>query len=143
MELDRTSPRAGRNDPEAKEKNDKRRAAQRQLEADTREMLGDERYAQLERGRDGAYQQFHDLTEVFDLSENLADTAWGMRKSALETASVIRTDASLTLPEKREALRGIQQATRNALSGLLSDEYFQAYERKVGDWISGLTRLRN
>jgi hypothetical protein len=143
LEMDQNAPRPGRNDPDAKEKNENRRAAEQNLESDVQALLGDERYAQLKRAQDGAYRQLHDLIDVFELSESLAISAWEMRNAAIETANTVRRNDELTLVEKREALRRVQQETRDSLSILLSDEYFQAYDRKAGNWITDLARVRN
>lgn len=143
LALDEEHPRPGRNDPRAKEKNEDRRAAQKQLENDTRELFGDARFADFERARDGAYREFYDLAEVFDLSENIAINAWDMRRSAINTANQVRGNDELSVAEKRESLRAIQDETRSSLGAILSDEYLQAYEHKTGDWIDSLSRVRN
>lgn len=143
LALDDHYPQPRRGDPEAREKNAGRRAAQQELEGDLQELFGPERHAVYERSRDGSYQEFYDLTEVFGLSENVAINAWEMRQSAIETAENVRKNDQLTAVEKRDALRAVQQETRDSLRGILTDEYLQAYEHKTGDWIDGLSRIRN
>ncbi|NJO55500.1 MAG: hypothetical protein HC834_03130 [Rhodospirillales bacterium] len=107
----------------------------------TRELLGEERFAQFQRASDAVYPSLYDVGLRFAMPEATVDTAWQMQRDADAAARRIREDTSLTLVQRREGLRAIQQETQQSFQTLLGDEPYQTYRENGGDWLNELSRV--
>lgn len=111
------------------------------LENRIRELLGEERYAVMQQANDQNYVQLYDLAERFELPPQVVSQGLQMQRDAQAAGEQIRANADLTAAQRRDALRAIQQETRQAVEGLLGADAFYTYQRHGGDWINGLSAL--
>lgn len=118
-----------------------RQAAEAAMEERTRELLGDERFARLQRASDEVYPSLYDVGLRFQMPEATINTAWQMQRDADAAARRIREDTSLTLVQRREGLRAIQQETQQSFQNLLGDEPYQTYRENGGNWLNELSRV--
>ena len=89
----------------------------------------------------GTYAALFDLAERFELPANVIQQGMDMQQSAHTAAEQIRANTSLTTAQRRDALRAIQQETRQAVEGLLGADAFYTYQRHGGNWLNGLSAL--
>ncbi|HAV62539.1 MAG TPA: hypothetical protein DCY13_09265 [Verrucomicrobiales bacterium] len=127
--------------PEAAERQAARSAAERSLDDQTRELLGEERFAQLQRARDERFAPLYDVGLRFALPEATVNQAWQMQQDAGAAAQLIRDNQALTPVQRRDTLRTIQQETQQAFQNLFGDEPFQTYQEHGGGWLRDLGRL--
>lgn len=121
-----------------------RQAHERTTDDRIRELLGDERYAIMQQANQqngGSYVQLYDLAERFELPPQVVSQGLQMRQDAEAAGEQIRAHEQLTAAQRRDALRAIQQETRQAVEGLLGADAFYTYQRHGGDWINGLSAL--
>lgn len=143
LALDDEHPLPGRHDPGFEVMARARQEAEAGIEAQMKELLGEERFAAYDRSKQSDYQQLHELGDQFALPESKVNQAWEMQRMAINTAAQIRADDSLTPDEQRAALGAIQQETRQSFESLLTDEIFQAYRLRNGQWIDQLLPAGN
>jgi hypothetical protein len=118
--------------------------AERAMNDNIRQLLGDERFNLMQHANQpngGTYLALFDITERFELPANVVQQGMDMQQSAHTAAEQIRANTSLTTTQRRDALRAIQQETRQAVEGLLGADAFYTYQRHGGDWINGLSAL--
>lgn len=118
--------------------------AEQAMNDNIRQLLGDERFTLMQHANQqngGTYVALFDIAERFELPANVIQQGMDMQQSAHTAAEQIRTNSSLTPAQRRDALRAIQQETRQAVEGLLGADAFYTYQRHGGDWINGLSAL--
>lgn len=118
--------------PTDKAEKEKFDAAKKELNAQLKQVLGD-RYADYERAQDYTYQG------LYAVSKEATVAAYDMKKAAEAEAKKIGNDKSLTAEQRKAALQGIQQETRNSLRTTFGDKAFESYQKNPGAyWLKGL-----
>jgi len=119
----------------------KSRTAQlrQQAEAQTRELLGTEAYAALQRATDVRYEPLHRVTQRLGLPDSTAAQAYGIRCQADDAARRLRDDKSLSAEERQAALQAIGAETKQSLATALGTKGFAAYEKIDGGWMQQIS----
>ncbi len=112
--------------------------SEEQLQAKIKGVLGEERYAQYDRARDGDFGNLSRVTERYGLPADAAVQAFEARKAAVAAVEQIKQNASLPEPERRTALEFIQRETERALAQALGNEVLATYREHGGAWVAGL-----
>ncbi len=118
---------------------EKTEASALEHEARIRELLGPQRYADLERSSDPDYQTLYSLTKDHAMSPDLAGQVWGMRREVENQTTRIRQNPFLTAEQKNRALDAIRLETQGAISEGLGEPLLDDYQRQGGAWLMDLT----
>jgi len=117
-----------------------REAAQKDLDQNVKNILGEDRYREYKYDQDFSRSSLKDVVKEFNVPKDQAFKVFDIKAAAQEQAANIRKDQSLTPDQRQAALQAIQQETRNAVNQVLGsaagDKYFG-----VGSWMKGLGRL--
>lgn len=124
-------------DPQA---NLKIEAAASELEQQTRELLGPQRYGDFQRVSDPDYQVLFGLTREHDVPLTAANEVWDMRREVERQSNHIREDPLLTPDQKRRALAAIRNETQAAIIDVLGEPLLHDYQRQGGGWLVELTQ---
>ena len=109
--------------------------AQKTLNEQIRQSLGDERYADYERAQDYQFQQIHSSLKKADLGTGEAIQVYDMQKVAQDAALQLRGNQTLNEAERRERLRQIRNETESAIQqvvGTYGGEKFNPQATPVG-----------
>ncbi len=116
-----------------------RSEAEKAMREQIRSALGPERYADYVRSQDGDYQQLRNAARRFDLPPDTAKNLHALRDDVPRRAGAIADDASLSLEQKREALKRLAQDTRNLVRTTMGSEVADAYFKNNGmSWLGQL-----
>ena len=108
-------------------------------EAQTREVLGDDRYAALQRAIDHRYEPIYRVTQRLELPDATAAQAYDIRAQAEDAANRVRANESLATEERQMLLQVIGAETKQSLSATLGPKGLAAYEKIDGGWTQQLT----
>lgn len=124
----------------SKEDREKRDAAQKELDNNVKQLLGEDRYADYKREQDYAYKGMAKAAQRAGLSKDAAVKAYDMKKIAEDQASKVRNDKSLTSEQRQTALQGIRQETERSIQQVFGDQAFQSYKNgNNAYWLKGLS----
>ncbi|MBX3746120.1 MAG: hypothetical protein KF833_12515 [Verrucomicrobiae bacterium] len=123
-------------DPQAE---DRILAARIELEEQTRDILGEDRFPDYQRVQDGDYQVLYSLALLHQVPPNVATEVWEMRHTVQDHADQIRANPLLTVEQKQLALEAIRLETQAAIVDVLGQPLLEAYQRQGGDWLADLT----
>lgn len=97
-----------------------------------RRFLGAERFADVERAKDGLFRELFQSTEKQGVAKAALVQAYEARRAAEEQARRIRADAQLSSEERSVLLAALRAQTAQALSRSLGPVGFGAYLKKHG-----------
>lgn len=118
----------------AGEPTDAAKAAKR--EAALKQLLGPERFQELERARDGKYQELATLARRLGLPPEVAHALWQTQRTLQEQAAALAKDSTLPRDQRRAALRDLRQQQEQAASHLLPNAGSrETWERQQGNWL--------
>jgi len=106
-------------------------AAERQLIADAKAALGEERGSEYERSRDYAYVQTYQLVTQHNLPKSAALEVWNVQKDTLARMSALGNVS----PAERQALA--QEVTAK-LKASLGEDVYPSYRQSAGSWLNAL-----
>lgn len=127
---------AASGDPQAE---DRILAARIELEQQTQDILGQDRFSDYQRAQDGDYQILYSLALAHQVPAAVANEVWDMRHTVQEHADHIRANPLLTVEQKQMALDAIRQETQAAIIDVLGEPLLDAYQQQGGDWLADLT----
>lgn len=116
------------NDPADQEK---RAAAQKELDSQLKTILGDSRYADYERAQDYNYQNIYKVVDRQGLPKEDAAKVYDMKKAADEQTQKLAGDATLSDEQRKTAQQQIKAETEKAMRGVLGDKGYEAYKKQV------------
>ncbi len=128
----------GVNPSMTKEEKEKAAAAKKELDAQIKSTLGDERYADYERGQDWNYQQIYRIADRNGLGKDGANKVYDMKKVAEDEAKKIRDNKSLTSEQRTAALQGIRTETENSIHAVFGDKGWKSYENQA-HWLNNIS----
>jgi hypothetical protein len=106
------------------------------MEGQILQGLGEQRYAEYQRGEDDDFHLLSALVTRFKLPREKAAEVYGYKTVALNYKSQIRSDPNLTPQQKEDAVQAITDETKNSVRGLLGVKAFNYYLRSgQGKWI--------
>ncbi len=115
---------------------------QRQIETRTRDLLGEESYAVLQRATDQRFEPIFRVTQRLQLPDATAAEAYGIRRQAEEAARRLRENQALSAEERQRALQAVGAETQRSLATALGGQGFAAYEKIDGDWMQQLSAMK-
>jgi hypothetical protein len=115
-----------------------RAAAERQLDADLRAAVGDDRYAALRRAADSDVRLLDGLAARLSLPATTTDTVLALRDSLAAASQRINGDPSLPLPERRTQLQALATQAKSDLARTLGAEAAGAYAQ-ASPWVNHLS----
>jgi len=108
----------------------KRTEAQKALDAQIKQTLGDARYEDYTRAQDYNFQQILRSAKQSELGTEAAVKAFDMKEAAEDQASRIRADQNLSKEQRTAALSAIRQETESGLRETLGDKGWQSYNKQ-------------
>ncbi len=122
----------------ARLKLDATKQSEAELQTQIKSVLGDERYAEYDRARNGDFSNLSRVTERYGLPEDAAVQAFETRRAALAAAEQIRQNTGLSEADRRTALEAIRHESEQALAQTLGREVLATYREHGGEWVAGL-----
>jgi hypothetical protein len=122
--------------------NSRKAQLQQQAEAQTRELLGPEACAALQRATDGRYEPIYRVTQRLALPDATAAQAYDIRRQAEEAENQVRANKSLAAEERQALLQAIGEETKQSLAAALGTKAFAAYEKIDGGWMQQMSASR-
>ena len=115
---------------------------QQQSDAQTRELIGVDGYAALQRAADGRYDPIYRVAQRLDLSDYTAAQAYDIRRQAEVTTRQLRANESLHAEDRQALLQAVSAEAEQSLSATLGPKGFAAYEKIDGGWLRQLSAPR-
>jgi hypothetical protein len=113
-------------------------AAKKELNANLKETLGEDRYADYERAQDWNFQQINRIAEKNELGTTAAVRVYDMKKAAEDQAKKVRGDKSLDENQRTLALRGIRTETENSIRTVFGAKGWESYENNAW-WLKNIS----
>jgi hypothetical protein len=99
--------------------------------------LGEQRYADYQRGQDDDFHLLSALTTRFQLPKEKAVEVYSYKKLALSYRQQVRDESNLNAQQRADALKAISEETANVVRGVLGPKAYNHYVRSgQGRWIS-------
>ena len=118
-----------------------RHAAQQQLNDQLKASLGESRFADYLRETDRSYQQLLRLAERDNIAKETTMRAYHVRDTVAVESHRVLDDDSLSVEQKRAALKSLAERTRTELLALLGPNAGPAYVNVVDQqWLSMVQR---
>ncbi len=124
------------------EKVEKRRQAKQQLESQYRQVLGEERFAELTRNQDFAYQGLVETAQQHSLSQQTINQVYDIKKAVGDRVREVLSNGDFAGDARAAALKEIGAATEKELLGLMGEKALQDYKQGGGYWLRDLSRGR-
>jgi hypothetical protein len=102
-----------------------------------RPLLGDTRFAELQRARDTDYRQLVELTAHLGMGETVANDVYAARQAAQAAATAVRAIDELEPGHQLEALTAIRLEAEQDLLEHLGEDGLEVYRRHA-DWLETL-----
>lgn len=110
--------------------------AQRDLDAQIRQQLGEQRYADLKRGEDEEFHHLNATVSRFKLPRQKAVEVYELKRSLQQMRDTVHSNPDLNTTQREQALNGMADETERAVRALLGDKAFNYYLRRgQGYWI--------
>jgi hypothetical protein len=114
--------------------------AQKQVSAQIKSALGEQRYAEYVRSTDREFQQLNRIALQAGLTDAAAVQAYNVRDSVSKESIRIFGDAALNHDQKRAALQTLAATARTQITAALGPEVGENYLKVAARWIGGLER---
>jgi hypothetical protein len=115
-------------------------AAKGRMEAQLKETLGEQRFADYQRSQDFEYQSLLMAVDKYDLSTDVPNKAWSLRQSAEAERQRILAQLGVSPGQQKAQLEQLTAATRQQMTTLMGDTGFERYQRLRGPnwWLTEL-----
>jgi hypothetical protein len=114
-----------------------RAEAERQLEADIRASVGDDRYAALRRAADPDARTIDSIASRLNLAPSTADLILASRTAYSAESQRILNDTSVPMPDRRSQIQALATKAKSELTRTLGAEGADAYAQR-SPWMSML-----
>lgn len=119
---------------------EKRRKALEEVNAQIKQTLGDERYAEYQRAQDYSYKSLVRVLQRQELSEDLAAQLYAAKQSYDDEAKKLRADTSLDAEQRKAAIKELGTKANDHFKQQLGDRAYQSYKQQGGYWLNNLSR---
>ncbi len=109
---------------------------QQAKEAAIRQALGEQRYAEYTMAQSGDFRQLYQFTQSTGLEKVAAVQVYQMKQATEAEMGRIVNDQNLSPQQRQEAIAAVQQATANAVQGVLGESNFNRYRTSYGRWLN-------
>ena len=124
---------ADASDRDTRQKKDQ---ARRELEAQIRQQLGDQRFAEYQRAQDPDFRQVNRTATRFKLPRRVPADLYEVKRVVLEQRAGVLASAALTPEQQQAALKALADETEKICKELLGEKGFKYYTRHAQpQWI--------
>jgi len=113
---------------------------QKNIDAQIKEMLGEERYADYLIGQRQDYQTLQSAAQRFNFSEETVAQTYQVRDNTANEAKRISEDASLSAAQKTEAFAALAEQATAQIKASLGDDVGDAYINNALGWLKNLPK---
>ena len=114
--------------------------AQKAVDAQIKETLGDARYAEYVRGQRGDYRTLLAAAQRFNLDADTVAQTYQARDDAANEAQRISDDTSLSTAQKNEAYAALAEQATGQIRETLGDDVGDAYINNALVWLKNLPK---
>jgi hypothetical protein len=107
-------------------------------EAQLRQILGDDRYADYQQAKNPAYEKLNLIVQRLDLPFSAAREVVSVQNDLVKRAAAIDTDATLTNAGRAEQYTALAQEARERITQTLGERGYSAYRENSKNWIQTL-----
>ena len=112
-----------------------------EYQSQTRQALGDQRYAEFARAQDSDYRELVRIATRFKLNPEVAAQLFSYKQPAEEERVRVESDPTLTSQQKAAGVQAIAQETQRAFNEMLGEKPFrQLMRRTANPWLQGVRR---
>lgn len=116
-------------------------AAWPDYQAQVRQTLGEERYADYARAQDNDYRDLLRATTRFKLAPEVAAMLYSYKQPVAEARAAVMAEPAYTPQQKAAAFQAITEETEKAFREALGDKAWRYYSRRSGEnWVRGTSR---
>jgi hypothetical protein len=119
--------------------NEKRAAAQKELDAQVRQVMGDDRFLEYRYGGDFQRSSLKKIAEEYNVPKGNALKVFEIRGVAQDQANAVRRNTALTPEQRQPILDNIRKTTEDELRSLIGQPAADAYIN-AGSSIKNLNR---
>jgi hypothetical protein len=112
-----------------------------ELQAAERQLLGEARFAQLERAADSDFKTLFSLSQDHNLPRDAAVRVFDLRKLTAQEAEQLRNDKSLSDADRQQRLAQIQADVQQAVLQVLGADASGQYLSRGGAWLTNVDGL--
>jgi len=116
-------------------------AAGQKVQQQLKELLGEQRLGEYEKAQDPDYQNLAMLGRRFELPTETTGKVYAIKQTVEEQSRLVQEDTTLSLEEKKAALRIIKARTGKTITDALGEKAAAVYRRFGGNWLDELTAL--
>lgn len=127
-------------DPDDQVLRDNREKNLAEVDRQVQALMGDQRFSEYKRAQDSSYKDLVRTLARNDLSTELANAIYDMKKGAENATKRLQQDETLTPEQRKEALKSIRTETEAAVLEKMGDKAFKNYKRSGGYWMNNLGR---
>jgi hypothetical protein len=109
------------------------RAESEKIDKQLTALLGENRFAEYERSKDGAFQNLSRLAHRYELSPQTISEVYELARSIHEQVRTFK-NSNLAGEEQEDALETIRQQTQQAMVGKLGARAAETYRRNFNNW---------
>ncbi len=107
-------------------------------QAQIRQTLGEQRYAEYARAQDADYRELVRVTKRFKLGPEIAAQLYSYKQPVEEQRTRLDADPSLTPEQKNAAFEAIAQEAQRAFKETLGEKAFRHFmQRSANSWVQG------
>jgi len=117
-----------------------RTEAQKEVDAQIKETLGDARYAEYVRGQREDYQTLLAAAQRFNLGADTVAQTYQVRDDTANEAKRISNDRSLSTEQKNEAFAALAEQATGQIRATLGDDVGNAYIDNALVWLKNLPK---
>jgi len=117
-----------------------REAAQKEVDAQIKDALGDERYADYLRAQRQDYKSLQAAARRFNLDEDTVAETYQVRDDTASAAKQISDDTSLSAEQKNEAYAALAEQATGQIHAALGDDVGDAYINNALVWLKNLPK---
>lgn len=111
--------------------------AQQDYNNQMRDLLGNDRYAAVQKRRDQSYRELARTAEQFGLMPNVVEDVYAFKAAAQTQRNVIGSNSSLSPSQKIALQNAITEETERAVIDAMGPKPFKSYLRSgAADWIT-------
>ena len=111
--------------------------SEKQVESQIRNLLGEKRFADFQRGSDPDFQDLHQLASGYDLPADAVLKVYDLQKQLQQAQETMARVNSNGRPRGRNPeLIALQRQTAGTIKSLIGDKAFEIYQQRFGDGMS-------
>ncbi len=112
--------------------------AQREVQEQIKQHLGDARYAEYERAQNPDFRSACVFAEVYQLPVSTAQTIFDIKQVAEAERQNLLLNTSIQDHDRLEALKAIQAETEKSLRQTMGTKVYASYSQGTGSWVQNL-----